>query len=385
MNPKKTTHPVKWMGIVLIFLSLAALACLTPAELTPIPKAIPPQERAQQAESAAKAGKGATQIQEIAISADGEEALLVDLYQRINPAVVHIRVYDSSNFPLGSGSGFVVDDQKHVITNNHVVIDADKIEIVFWDATRVRGEVIGSDADADLAVLEAQSIPAGVAPLTLADSNALQVGQRVVAIGTPFGLQGTMTVGIISGLDRRIDSQRTFDPTSLGAYSNPDVIQTDAAINPGNSGGPLLNSEGQVIGINTAIRSDTGTNSGVGFASPINTAAKLLPHLIEKGFYVYPWLGVTGRTEIDLFTMEELGLPQSQGVLVTEVVTGGPSDQAGLRPGDFITQIDSQPLTDFSDLISYLVSDTEPGQQVELTLIRNGRTLELPLTLGERP
>jgi 2-alkenal reductase len=325
-------------------------------------------------------------IAPLAIDADAEEALLVTLYKRINPAVVHIRIYTDDNFFLGSGSGFLVDGEWHVVTNNHVVQDAAKIEVVFSDATRTEGRVIGSDIDADLAVLELEEVPAGLAPLPLGDSDSVEVGQRVIAIGNPFGLEGTMTVGIVSGLGRDLRSQRVGDLEAQGGtYSNPDVIQTDAAINPGNSGGPLLNSRGQVIGINTAIRSTSGSNSGVGFAAPVNTITKLLPHLIDEGSYTYPWLGLTGQTEIDLFTAEELGLPQSQGVLVIEVTSGGPSDRAGLQEGDLIIEIDDEPLTDFGDLISYLVAETEPGQRVILTVMRDGETLELEVTLGERP
>jgi S1-C subfamily serine protease len=382
-------RPLAWMGLLVILLSLSALGCLSPTALTQTPEEEPPAQDSpaapQPTREAAVEPAPSSAVQPITIGADGEEALLVELYKRINPAVVHIRIYTAENLLLGSGSGFVVDTNRHVVTNNHVVQDADKIEVVFSDATRTEGHVIGSDIDADLAVLELDEVPSGLAPLPLGNSDAVQVGQRVIAIGNPFGLAGTMTVGIISGVGRDLRSQRVGDVETQGTYSNPDVIQTDAAINPGNSGGPLLNSRGEVIGINTAIRSTSGTNSGVGFAAPVNTIVKLLPHLIEDGQYVYPWLGLTGQTEIDLFTAEELGLPQSQGVLVIDVTAGGPSDEAGLREGDLIIQIDDEPLTDFGDLISYLVAQTEPGQVIDLTLIRNGETLQLSVTLGERP
>jgi S1-C subfamily serine protease len=382
-------RPIAWMGVLTIVLSLSALGCLSPTALTPSPEPQPTDQANVPAPQPTKAAGIETAppnaVQPVTIGADGEEALLVELYKRINPAVVHIRIYTADNFLLGSGSGFVVDNDRHVVTNNHVVQDADKIEVVFADATRTEGHVIGSDIDADLAVLELDEVPPGLAPLLFGDSDSVQVGQRVIAIGNPFGLAGTMTVGIVSGLGRDLRSQRIGDVDTQGTYSNPDVIQTDASINPGNSGGPLLNSQGEVIGINTAIRSTSGTNSGVGFAAPVNTAIRLLPYLIEDGHYVYPWLGLTGRTEIDLFTAEELGLPQSQGVLVIDVTADGPSDRAGLREGDLIVQIDDEPLTDFGDLISYLVAKTEPGQVVELTVLRNGETLQLPATLGERP
>ena len=381
-------HPITWIGLLTILLSLTALGCLSPTALTRTPESSPPVEVTPPAPETTKAPdvvQPAPSIAPIEISADAEEALLVELYRRLSPAVVHIRIYTTDNFLLGSGSGFLVDNQGHIVTNNHVMQGAEKIEVVFADATRTRGRVVGSDIDADLAVLELDEVPSGLAPLPLGDSDSVQVGQRVIAIGNPFGLAGTMTVGIVSGLGRDLRSQRPGDFQTLGTYSNPDVIQTDAAINPGNSGGPLLNSRGEVIGINTAIRSTSGSSSGVGFAAPVNTMIKLLPHLIEDGYYVYPWLGLTGQTEIDLFTAEELGLPQSQGVLVIDVAAGGPSDRAGLRKGDLVIQIDDEPLTDFGDLISYLVAKTEPGQVVTMTVIRDGQTLQLTVTLGERP
>ena len=382
-----SAHPIAWIGLLAILLSLTALACVSPTALTPAPEPSPAAHVTQTAPEPTTTSdvQHSSSIQPIEIGADAEETLLVELYTRVSPAVVHIRIYTTDNFLLGSGSGFLIDNEQHIVTNNHVVQDADKIEIVFADATRTRGHVIGSDIDADLAVLELDEVPPGLVPLPLGDSDSLQVGQRVIAIGNPFGLAGTMTVGIVSGLGRDLRSQRIGDLESQGTYSNPDVIQTDAAINPGNSGGPLLNSRGEVIGINTAIRSTSGSSSGVGFAAPVNTIVKLLPRLIEDGYYVYPWLGLTGQTEIDLFTAEELALPQSQGVLVTDVTAGGPSDRAGLRRGDLIIQIDDEPLTDFGDLISYLVARTEPGQVVEITVIRNGQTLSLTVTLGERP
>jgi 2-alkenal reductase len=296
------------------------------------------------------------------------------------------------DFPLGSGSGFLVDQDYHIVTNNHVVQGAEEIEVIFWDATRARAQVIGSDQDADLAVLEAESVPEGITPLELGDSDAVQVGQQVIAIGNPFGLQGTMTEGIISGLGRRLESLRTPDENT-GSYSNPDIIQTDAAINPGNSGGPLLNLAGQVIGINTAIRSTTGINSGVGFASPVNTVRKLLPHLIRDGYYVYPWMGIgSPQTEINLSMMEELDLPQTTGVYITNVTPDSPADEAGIQAaddtgmgGDLLIAIDGHELIDFGDLVGYLVAHTEPGQVIQLTILRDGEIIHLPLTLGERP
>lgn len=386
MTQSRTSNPLRWIMLLFAALSLSALACLSPVEtaLTPEPTT-PSQPESVRPENTPVPSP-------ISIEADAEETLLIRLYGRVNPAVAHIRIYDSTGYLLGSGSGFLVDDQGHLITNNHVVQEADHIEVTFYDATRTRAMVIGADLDADLAVLEAESVPAGISPLELGDSDSVQVGQRVIAIGNPFGLEGTMTVGIVSGLGRRLDSLREVS-MDTGSFSNPDIIQTDAAINPGNSGGPLVNSTAQVIGINTAIRSTTGSSQGVGFASPVNTLKRLLPDLIEFGHYTYPWMGIASpQGEISLRMAEELGLPQTIGVYITEVTVGSPAEDAGLRAagadfegGDMIIAIDGEQTIDFGDLVSYLVSSTEPGQTILLTIIRDGDTIELPLTLGERP
>lgn len=385
MKTLSHARPIVWIGLLLGILSLTALGCLSPTLITTTPTA----EQPVQISTATPSPEPLAQP--VLVGGGSDEELLIALYQRANPAVVHIRIYTQGAL-LGSGSGFVVDNQRHIVTNNHVVQDAEEMEIVFWDATRVRGEVIGFDRDADLAVILADSMPEGIVPLELGDSDLVQVGQRVIAIGNPFGLQGTLTVGVVSGLKRRLESQREQDLTA-GTYSNPDIIQTDAAINPGNSGGPLLDSAGRVIGINTAIRSLSGSNSGVGFAAPVNTINKLLPSLIEQGYYVYPWMGISGLQEIDLHIMEQLDLSQTKGVYVTNVTAGGPADRAGIRAdssgsaggGDLIVAIDDYQLIDFGDLVSYLVAKTEPGQEVQLTVLRNGDTLQIPLVLGERP
>lgn len=385
MNLAPRSLPIHWIGILVVTLALTSLACLSPAVVspTPSPSPLPDEPGIENTVPPAKLPE---------TNPIPHSETLIDLYQRSNPAVVHIRVY-AGGFSLGSGSGFLVDEDRHILTNNHVVVDAEQIEIVFWNASRVWARVIGSDQDADLAVLEAESIPEGVAPLEMGDSDAVQVGESVIAIGNPFGLQGTMTQGIVSGVGRRLTSLRESELSS-GSYSNPDIIQTDAAINPGNSGGPLLNLAGQVIGINTAIRSETGTGSGVGFAAPVNTIKKLLPHLIRDGRYVYPWMGIgSPQQEIDLNMMELLDLPQVTGVYVTNVTPESPADIAGLRAadpatgtgGDLITAIDNHELISFGDLVSYLVAHTEPGQVVQLTVVRAGETIQIPMTLGERP
>jgi S1-C subfamily serine protease len=332
-----------------------------------------------------------------------EDALLINIYQQTNPAVVYVRVFvdDGESLVLfGSGSGFVIDTEgRIIITNNHVVEEAAAVKVTFSDGSVSDAHVLGCDPYSDLAVIEVDALPAELVPLAFGDSSNLQVGQRVIAIGNPFGLEGTMTTGIVSAVGRTLASQTR----GAGTFSIPEIIQTDAAINPGNSGGPLLDSNGRVIGVNTAIRSLTGTNSGVGFAVPVDIVKRIVPGLIDEGTYHYPYLGVTSDQRLALADLEEpLHLPVTRGVLVTEVVEGTAADRAGLRGGDpadtvevygmqivaggdIIVAIDGYELQDFDDLIAYLVRETEVGQRVRLTIVRDEEVLEIPATLGERP
>ena len=334
--------------------------------------------------------------------ASGGGVDLVELYKRVNPAVVAITV-DMGSQGTSLGSGFVYDAEGHIVTNHHVVGSTTDVEVAFASGTRVMGRVIGVDEDSDLAVIKVDVPASELVPLPLADSDALQVGQHVVAIGNPFGLDGTMTEGIISGLGRMIDSDRQ---SSTGtAFSVPDTIQTDAPINPGNSGGPLIDEQGQVVGVNRMIESLTGVNSGVGFAVASNTVKQVVPYLIKDGKFVYSYLGLTGLQELSLTMQEVLSLPQTSGVYVTSVTPGGPSAEAGVTPdsgslvtptsrgesatlvgdGDLVIAIDAREVRTFHDLLSYLVNHTRPGQTVTLTLIRKGETLQIPVVLGERP
>jgi S1-C subfamily serine protease len=339
--------------------------------------------------------------EETIAAVDVEDSLLVNLYQRVNPAVVYIEVLVNDGgtlAPLGSGSGFVIDTEGRIVTNNHVVEQADALRVVFSDGNVADAQILGLDPYSDVAVVQVDIPPERLVPLELSDSSTLQVGQRVVAIGNPFGLEGTMTVGIVSALGRTLPAQVL---QGTGRFSNPEIIQTDAAINPGNSGGPLLDIRGRVIGVNTAIRSMTGTNSGIGFAVPVNTVKRIVPALIEEGAYRYPYLGITYDTR---FTMAELagplGLPVTHGALIDKVTSGTAASQAGLRGGnhevevmgttvnaggDIIVAIEGYKLRDFDDLIAYLVRETEVGQEVTLTVIRDGEELEIPVMLGERP
>ncbi len=313
------------------------------------------------------------------------EATLEEVYRVTNPAVVYIIVPN-----VGSGSGFVYDQQGYIVTNNHVVDGGRSFEVVFANGERMAAQLVGTDTDSDLAVLKVASLPDGVIPLPLA-TEEVQVGQFVVAIGNPFGEQGSMSLGIVSGLDRDLRSQRSQNART--AYSLPSVIQTDAPINPGNSGGPLLNLAGEVVGINSQIASTTGVNSGVGFAIPVAAVQRIVPNLIARGEHAYSYLGASFDDEISLSEQSQLGLPQTLGAYLVSVTTGGPADQVGLvaanaqtgRGGDLIVQVDGQAVNDFADLNRYLVFETSPGQTIELTVLRDGQEVVVPLTLGERP
>ncbi|MAT97256.1 MAG: hypothetical protein CL608_08950 [Anaerolineaceae bacterium] len=321
------------------------------------------------------------------------ENKFIDIYNRVNPAVVHIFVFDDNGIFLGTGSGFIVDQNGNIVTNNHVVADGDEFEVVFASGDRSRASLQGTDVDSDLAVIQADSVPSAVNPVPLGDSGNLQVGQFVVAIGNPFGEAGSMSIGVISGLGRTLESQRIL--AGGGSFSIPQVIQTDAAINPGNSGGPLLNLSGEVIGVNSAILSTTGANTGVGFSIPVNAVRNIAPALIADGEYEYPYIGISMWPQaFTLRQLERLDLPPN-GVFVTGVTEGTPAAEAGLvghnlslsfsPDGDYITAINDQPVRNSDDLLSYLVFETTVGETVELTVIRDGEEIKLPLTLGERP
>jgi 2-alkenal reductase len=338
-----------------------------------------------------------------------EEALLMELYQRASPAVVSIDVsmnvamnlpedhplMPGGEMPLSSGSGFLVDGQGHIVTNNHVVQDAEDLQVTFFDGSMTSAQVIGTDAGSDLAVIRVDNLPANVAPLPLGDSREVAVGQTAIAIGNPFGLQNTLTVGVISGLGRSL-----IGPSLEGGnFSIPNIIQSDAAINPGNSGGPLLNIRGEVIGVNTAISSQSGRFAGVGYAVPSRVVERIVPALIDTGQYDHPWIGIR-MFGVDPFMAEQFDLPAEQGVLVTEVVPGSPADEAGLQEGeevvlyggmelriggDIIIGIDGQRVRDSDDLMSYLQLEVAAGDTVALTVMRDSEEQQLQLTLGSRP
>ncbi len=317
---------------------------------------------------------------------------LVELYEFANPAVVNIQVRqivdDSNGLQFGQGSGFVFDTLGHIVTNFHVVDGADQLNVIFADGRNSLAKVVGTDPGSDLAVILVEDMPEGILPLSLGDSGMLRVGQQVVAIGNPFGLQGTMTTGIVSALGRTLPSKARI--AGGGQFSIPSVIQTDTAINPGNSGGPLLNLAGEVVGINTAIESSDRQFSGVGFAVPSDSVARIVPILIERGAFPHPWLGISG-TDLNSQIRQELGLPPEQvGILVVSVLEGGPASGSGLLSykdgqGDLITSVDGFIIRDFEDLLTFISDKTSVGQTITLSILRNTEQIEISVELRERP
>ncbi|HEY5729276.1 MAG TPA: trypsin-like peptidase domain-containing protein [Anaerolineales bacterium] len=369
----------------LLILTLAMLACQLPG-VSPLS---PPETDSQQP---AVASPQPIPVNPILL--DGSS--LTSLYEQVIPGVVSIRT-DS-----GQGSGFVFDTNGNIVTNQHVVEGASTVEVAFSTGFKAHGTVIGLDTDADLAVVKVDAPAEELRPLPIGDSDALQVGQTVVAIGNPFGLSGTMTLGIVSGLGR---TQRSSSAGNGLFFSTADIIQTDAAINPGNSGGPLFNMNGEVVGINQSIRTNnfnemTGNavNSGVGFSVSINLVKKIVPVLIRDGKYEYPYLGITSSSDLSLTEIEALGLESYSGAYVFSVTPGGPAELAGIRAGetptrlqglnaggDLIIAFDGKPVTTFDDLLSYLITTKSPGDTVVLTVLRGGESVDVTLTLGARP
>lgn len=326
-----------------------------------------------------------------------EDGDLPSLYQEINPGVVAIRALTEEGG--GLGTGFVWDEEGHIVTNFHVVQSATDLEVDFPSGFKTRALVLGSDPDSDLAVLELDQLPTELKVLNLGLSQDLRVGQTVIAIGNPQGLDGTMTLGIISALGRTLESMH-FAPGG-GAFATGNIIQTDAAINPGNSGGPLINLSGEVVGINSAISTTsidvTGqpVNSGLGFAISIDTAKNVIPDLITFGSHDSPYVGIQVLSELSLFVQEELDLPQSTGVYILEISPGSPAEKAGLigaengevipKGGDLIIAIDDQQVDDFEDFMGYLLTYKKPGDLVIIRIIRDNKTMEFELTLENRP
>lgn len=348
---------------------------------------------------------------------NSSELSLPDLFSKVEKSVVQVASKEDTGISLGSrlGSGFVYDRNGHIVTNYHVITGGTsegKVQITFLDGSTYNARLIGGDPFSDLAVLklDKENIPSHkLVPLSIGDSTTLRVGERVVAIGNPFGLSGSMTEGIVSGLGRMLPSAEQEEelemipsnPTPSAGFLIPDIIQTDAPINPGNSGGPLLNIRGEVIGINTAIFSTTGASAGIGFAIPSNTIKKVVPSLITKGDYQHPYLGIVG-VDITPEIAEALGLTEARGFLVTDVSSGSPAQKAGIQGGnrgslanvngreigmggDVILKVDEHTVRKLDDVLTYLEREKKVGEAVQLTILRNGGTENINLTLGPRP
>ena len=338
-----------------------------------------------------------------ASSADSSEAnslSLNSIFKQVENSVVQItRKVPPSNIlspqsenATALGSGFVYDNQGRIITNNHVVDDAKIVDITLVDGNRYTAEVIGTDIFSDIAVLKiVENVSQSLKPLIIGNSSELEVGEQVIAIGNPFGLAGTMTTGIISNTERLL-------PIGELGFSIPDAIQTDALINPGNSGGPLLNMNGQVIGMNTAtFVAGTSGFSGIGLAIPSNAITRIVPVLIEKGNYTHPWLGLTATTLTSDLAESVEGLETNfKGVLVESILKDGPADKAGINGsttdqygekhgGDIITAIDGRTVVQVEDFVSYLENKKKVGDKVILTIYRNGQILDLEVTIQARP
>lgn len=326
-------------------------------------------------------------------SGTGPSFLPAEIFERIAPSVVSITVSAGvdGTTERAQGSGFVYDKNGHIITNNHVVDEAVRIRVTFLDGSEVLGKAVGADKHSDLAVVKVDVPSEKLKPIVLGDSSSVRVGEPVIAVGNPFGLSGSLTVGVVSQKGRLLRTE--------GGYSIPNVIQVDAAVNPGNSGGPLLNYKGDVIGVNTAIQSRTGSFSGVGFAVPANIVKKVVPVLIEKGEYRHSWIGVSG-VDITMDVAAALNLTNVRGFLIVDVMKDSPADQAGIKGGskevsiegrkvkvggDIIVRINNLEIKKLDDVIGYLEEKTQPGDEITINILRDGVQSSITLKLGSRP
>jgi len=321
----------------------------------------------------------------------------ITVYEKVADGVVNVTStavqldFFFNAFPTqGAGSGSIIDTKGHILTNYHVVANAQKLEVTLADGSKWPAKLIGSDPDNDLAVIRIDAPKEKLKVIQMGDSKGLRIGQKVLAIGNPFGLQRTLTTGIISSLGRTIRSE-------AGTLID-DVIQTDAAINPGNSGGPLLNSEGEIVGINSAIISPTGGNVGIGFAIPVNTAKKVVPELISKGYVTYPYIGATIQSLIPEMA-KYLKLKIERGAMISEVIKGGPADKAGLKGGtqrvqvgnmiilvggDIVVKADQREVKTNDEFVHF-IREKKPGDTILLKVFRKENFIDVKVTLGERP
>jgi 2-alkenal reductase len=327
-----------------------------------------------------------------AVNLTNQQDKLIAIYQAVNPGVVTVQISNAL------GSGWVYSSDGYIVTNQHVVGTETKIEVDFTDGNKVFGNVVGSDQNTDLAVIKVDVPADQLHPLSLGDSDTLQVGQTVVAIGDPLLLSGSMTSGIISALGRSQPS--SVQAASGGFFATGDIIQTDALLNHGNSGGPLLNLDGQVVGVNWAMQVDasSGLPSGIGYAISINTVKRVVPQLIQNGKFDFPYLGIETRDDLTLDVINMLGLKSTTGAYLNSVNPGGPADHAGLlggttptsipqlnSGGDVIIAVDGHPVQVLDDLMRYLVLNKSPGDTVTLTILRGDEQMDIPVVLGKRP
>jgi S1-C subfamily serine protease len=375
------------LSIVAAVLGISILACSTPGLVVPsIPTIIPLPTLA---------------VSQPTLDQLTQQGQFTSIYSRANPGVVSILT------TTDEGSGWVYSADGYIVTNDHVVNGETKVEVDFASGLKTFGNVVGTDAYSDLAVIKVDVPASELHPLPVGDSSNLQVGQTVIAIGSPFFLEGTMTTGIISALGRSVQSN--VQSQTGGYFSTPDVIQTDAAINPGNSGGPLLDLNGQVIGINSDIMTTSSTtsgqavSSGVGFSISINLVKRVIPSLIQKGSFTHPYLGVSTLNDqsMTLDVINALGLKSTTGTYILRVISGGPADKAGILAGtqpvtlpgftglnsggDLIIAIDGHPVLTYDDMIRYLDLNKSPGDTVTLTVMRGDQKKDIPVVLGARP
>jgi serine protease Do len=409
---------LKYISIFLISSSLLA-ACAAPQAAAELTKTIPGAS-APVVQQTQVPVTGNSQNQQVPSSeaVAALEGVYEQVYKNVNPSVVNIQVQQTvsasgspafdffgqkaapqNQIQQGLGSGFVWDTQGHIVTNNHVIEGADKVTVTFTDGTTVAGQVVGADANSDLAVVKVDAPANLLKPVTMSDTSVPNVGQMAIAIGNPFGLEGSMTVGIISAVGRSlpVNLQQSSNSPS---YTIPDIIQTDAPINPGNSGGVLLDNTGKVIGVTAAIESPVGTNAGIGFAIPASMVQRVVPDLIKNGKHEYTWMGLSGMT-LTSDIANQMGLdPNQHGILVGDVTSGGPAEKAGIKGstqqvtigglpavigGDVIVKIDGQDIKTFDDMVSYLVNSTTVGQKVTLSIIRDKKQQDVSVTLETRP
>ena len=397
---KKTIQKIIALIVIFVLLCACGLTSILSRAAKEMRETVPTLEQVFEATPTAKAALPEPPAPSFNPVLEDNQDLLEALYEHVSPGVVSIQGMGVRSGG-SQGTGFVVDTQGHIVTNYHVVEGQDTIEVHFQSGLKSYASIVGKDIDSDLAVIKVDVDPSQLVPLVFGDSDLVKVGQTVAAIGNPYGLSGTMTVGVVSARGRILDSMR--QSSSGGYFSSGDTIQTDALINPGNSGGPLLNLNGEVIGVNRAIQTSgisiTGDaiNTGIGFAISSNVARKVVPSLIEKGTFEYPYLGMTSLSNISLSLQEALDLPQSVGVYVSDVVQGGPADKAGLRGGtqpsqvqgyykggDLIIAVDGISVKDFSEMFNYIVINKNPGDVVVFTIIRNGQEMDINLTVEAR-